>query len=83
MIFKCLYYDKHEIADVVSLYLIKEETIMAYCIGDSCINCGSCAGQCPVGAISEGDGKFEIDEATCIDCGSCAGQCPVSAIAEA
>ena len=39
--------------------------------------------QCPVSAIAEGDGKFEIDEATCIDCGSCAGQCPVSAIAEA
>ena len=34
---------------------------MAYCIGDSCISCGSCEGQCPVGAISMGDGKFEID----------------------
>ena len=34
---------------------------MAFCIGDSCISCGSCAGACPVGAISEGDGKFEID----------------------
>ena len=56
---------------------------MAYCIGDSCNSCGSCEGQCPVGAISAGDGKFVIDEATCIDCGSCAGQCPVSAIAEA
>ena len=34
---------------------------MAYVIGDSCISCGSCAGQCPVGAISEGDGKYEIN----------------------
>ena len=25
---------------------------MAYVIGDSCISCGSCEGQCPVGAIS-------------------------------
>ena len=33
---------------------------MAYVIGDACISCGACAGQCPVGAIAEGDGKFEI-----------------------
>ena len=56
---------------------------MAYCIGDSCIACGACEGQCPVGAIYMGDGKFEIDADKCIDCGSCAGQCPVGAIAEA
>ncbi|MCI6921607.1 MAG: 4Fe-4S binding protein [Lachnospiraceae bacterium] len=55
---------------------------MAYVIGDSCIQCGSCAGQCPVGAISEGDGKFEINADTCISCGSCAGGCPVGAISE-
>ena len=36
---------------------------MAYVIGDSCISCGSCEGQCPVGAISMGEGKFEIDAA--------------------
>lgn len=56
---------------------------MAYCIGSSCISCGSCEGQCPVGAISMGDGQFVIDADKCIDCGSCAGQCPVGAIAEA
>lgn len=55
---------------------------MAYVISDSCISCGSCAGQCPVGAISEGDGKFEINADTCISCGSCAGGCPVGAISE-
>ena len=55
---------------------------MAYVINDSCIQCGSCAGQCPVGAISEGDGKFEINADTCISCGSCAGGCPVGAISE-
>jgi ferredoxin len=60
----------------------KEELIMAFCIGDSCISCGACAGACPVGAISEGDGKFVIDPDTCISCGSCAGGCPVGAISE-
>ena len=56
---------------------------MAFVISDSCIACGACEAQCPVGDISMGDGKFEIDADKCIDCGSCAGQCPVAAIAEA
>jgi len=55
---------------------------MAYVIGSSCVACGSCEGACPVGAISMGDGKFEIDPNTCISCGSCAGVCPVGAISE-
>ena len=55
---------------------------MAFVIGDSCISCGSCAGSCPVGAISEGDGAFDIDADNCISCGSCAGSCPVGAISE-
>ncbi len=55
---------------------------MAFVIKDGCISCGACAGQCPVGAISEGDGKYEIDENTCVSCGACAAQCPVGAIEE-
>ncbi len=55
---------------------------MAYKISDACISCGSCADQCPVEAISEGDGQYVINPDKCISCGSCAEQCPMSAIAE-
>ena len=53
--------------------------MMAYKISDACIECGACESVCPVGAISEGDGKYVIDASKCIDCGSCAGECPVGA----
>ena len=52
---------------------------MAYVISSDCIACGACAGECPVGAISEGDGKYEIDADACIECGNCANVCPVGA----
>ena len=56
---------------------------MAHVIGADCISCGSCEAECPVSAISEGDGKYEINADACIDCGACAAQCPVGAISEA
>lgn len=52
---------------------------MAYVINEECISCGACEGECPVGAISEADGKFVIDAEKCIDCGACADVCPVGA----
>ena len=55
---------------------------MAYKITDKCISCGACAANCPVGCISQGDGKYEIDENACINCGSCAEICPVDAPCE-
>lgn len=55
---------------------------MAFVIDNTCVSCGSCAGECPVGAISQGDSQYEIDAASCIDCGTCAGVCPVGAISQ-
>ena len=40
---------------------------MAYNITDACLNCGSCEGECPVGAISAGDDKYVINADECID----------------
>ena len=53
---------------------------MAHFIADTCIACGACVGECPTGAISEGDPIYVIDPETCIDCGACADACPVDAI---
>ena len=53
---------------------------MAFKISDACISCGTCEAACPVAAICEGNGKFDIKSDLCIDCGTCAGACPVSAI---
>lgn len=51
---------------------------LAYKINDTCIACGSCEAECPVGAISSGD-IYVIDPDACIDCGACANVCPVDA----
>ena len=50
---------------------------MAYVISDDCISCGTCEGECPVGAISMGADHYEIDPNACTDCGTCAGVCPL------
>lgn len=49
---------------------------MAYKIGDTCQDCGACANGCPVGAISEENGKYVINADECIDCGACRENCP-------
>ena len=53
---------------------------MAYVISNDCVACGTCEPECPVGAISAGDGKYEINPDECVDCGTCASVCPTEAI---
>ena len=55
---------------------------MAYVISEACLSCGSCEGECPVGAISQGDGKYEINPDVCLECGSCEAACPAGAISQ-
>jgi len=55
---------------------------MAYKISDACVSCGVCVNDCPVDAIAEGAGRYEINADTCIDCGACVPSCPVDAITE-
>ena len=64
------------------LILQMEVYIMAYVISDDCVSCGTCAGECPQGAIHEGD-FYTIDPDACVDCGTCADACPVGAISPA
>lgn len=53
---------------------------LAHKISDECLSCGACISECAMEAISEGDGKHEIDAEKCIDCGVCVEVCPVGAI---
>ena len=55
---------------------------MAYVISDSCVSCGTCEPECPVGAISQGDTQYNIDADACVECGTCAGVCPTGAISQ-
>ena len=59
---------------------------MAYVISDDCISCGTCEGECPAGAISEGDPIYIIDPDNCTECvghydePACVAVCPVDCI---
>ncbi|MBQ1865313.1 MAG: 4Fe-4S binding protein [Bacteroidales bacterium] len=53
---------------------------MVYKINEEdCVACGTCQGECPNGAILEGD-VYRIDPDACVGCGTCADACPMGAI---
>lgn len=68
---------------VVKAEPLEGEEVKGYHIEEeSCINCGSCAEECPVSCISEGQGYYVIDKNACTECGACAEICPAEAIVE-
>ena len=56
---------------------------MAIMITDECISCHACEPECPNGAITLGDERYEIDPGLCTECvgfsstPQCAYVCPI------
>ena len=53
---------------------------MAHKITDACVSCGTCAENCPVEAITQGDTQYEINPATWVHGGASPAHGPVDAI---
>ena len=55
---------------------------MAYVITSACVDVKhqSCAAECPVDCIYEGERSMYINPDECVDCGACEPECPVTAI---
>ena len=47
---------------------------------DRCVSCGTCEGECPIGALKFEDDFPVIDANLCAECGACADACPCEAI---
>ncbi len=55
---------------------------MAYRITDKCIQCGTCAANCPAESIALENDTYVINQDTCAQCGLCQSNCPAEAIVE-
>ena len=59
-----------------------EESIMPAVVNkEECVNCGTCAEECPEEAITIGEDEIPvINTEKCNECGTCAENCPSEAI---
>ena len=55
---------------------------MDYGIDDSCVCCGACVENCPMGCIEIKGSSAVIDLNRCVQCRCCEGYCPVGAIGD-
>jgi ferredoxin len=53
----------------------------AQVLTSECVACGTCAAECPIGAIKIVAGVFaEVDQNRCVGCEKCVKVCPASVI---
>jgi len=67
--------------DFNASFLMAKSDFTALIDQDECSACGTCAEErCPMEAIAETDGSYEVQAETCIGCGVCVIDCPTDAI---
>ena len=54
------------VGDTYNTQFKRRISIMAYVISDECVSCGTCEGECPNEAISQGDEHYVIDADACV-----------------
>ena len=62
---------------------VEMEPNTAYVVRDECSGCKTCLTLCPFSAISQVEGKSEINPVLCKGCGTCVAACPAQAISGA
>lgn len=73
-------FDPEQEKELAASYEESRETKL-FKVNDACVGCGTCAGQCPVGAIELQSQKPVWKKEKCLLCLGCVHKCPVNAIA--
>jgi MinD superfamily P-loop ATPase len=62
-------------------YMMAKSNFAAHIHKESCSSCGICKDErCPMEAIVEADGSYEVLQERCIGCGTCTVTCPTDSI---
>ena len=62
-------------------YMLARSNFVAAIDADGCSDCAACAPpRCPMDAISQENGRYDVAADRCIGCGVCAAVCPTDAI---